>query len=396
MAHYDAIIVGAGPAGASLALRLARAGRTCLLADGAHFPRDKVCGEGIMPAGVRVLEELGLRAALSEHGEPFCGIRYRLPDGTRAEADFPNGATGLGVWRRALDERLVRAASREPNIDLRLGSWVRDLRLAADGAPAEVSVGGERVRAPVLVGADGGRSAVRRAAGLAPPLPRDGRFGVGAHFRHAPFAEGRTRVEVFVHADHEIYTTPVAPDLTCVALLVRRRHLDAFRGRLEEELRARLRAAGERCGVLADSLRVGPVRALGPLGLQPARAHADGLLLVGDAAGALDPITGEGLSLALVTSGIAAEVLVDAYAAGDFSARRLSLWTRRRAKEVRALAGLTRVVLSLSERPRLAARAVRNLARSPRTFERLLGVAAGMNPIGSLGLRDGLGLLLGV
>ncbi|MEZ6187561.1 MAG: NAD(P)/FAD-dependent oxidoreductase [Planctomycetota bacterium] len=394
--YHDAIVVGAGPAGSTLALRLARAGRTVLLVDGATFPRDKVCGEGIMPAGVAVLEELGLRAVASEFGQPFHGIRYRLPDGTTAAAEFPDGLTGLGIQRRLLDGQLVRAAGREPNVDLRLGTWVRELELPRPGTLGRVVLDDEVVEAPVVVGADGGRSFVRRTAGLDPQLPQNGRFGVGLHFEHAPLDEGAPLVEVFAAADHELYTTPVAPDVTGAALLVRRAELSRYQGRLEEALRERLRAAGPRGEVLAASPALGKAKALGPLGLSARRAHAEGLLLVGDAAGALDPITGEGISLALTTSGLAADVLLEAFGHNDFSARRLAAWTRRRAKKVRALAGLTQVVLSLSEHPRVASRVVRNLARSPETFSRLLGVAAGMHPLSSLRVRDGVRLLLGV
>jgi 2-polyprenyl-6-methoxyphenol hydroxylase-like FAD-dependent oxidoreductase len=117
---------------------------------------------------------------------------------------------------------------------------------------------------------------------------------------------------------------------------------------------------------------------------------------VGDAAGALDPITGEGISLGLVGSRIVAGILAGCYETGDFSARRLAAWTRRRRREVRPLAGLTHVLLHLADRPERAGRVIRSLARAPGTFERLLGVAAGTAPLSSLTLRDGVRVLLGV
>jgi 2-polyprenyl-6-methoxyphenol hydroxylase-like FAD-dependent oxidoreductase len=394
---YDAIVVGAGPAGAALTLRLARSGKTVLLVDGATFPRDKVCGEGIMPAGVEVLRELGLGGSLGELAMPFEGIRYRFPDGTSAQASFPGGLRGWGIARRSLDVQLVEAARREPNVDLRLGTWVQEVTLPAPGGvEAAVVVDGLTLRAPVLVAADGGRSRIRRQAGLELPAPRRPRFGVGGHFLHAPSREGETRVEVFVGGDHELYTTPVAPDVTCVAMLVGRTELARFQGRLEDGLRETLAQAGGRCEVLAQSPAVGRVKALGPLALQARRAHAERLLLAGDAAGALDPITGEGLSLALVTSRVAAAVLEGCYENGDFSARRLATWTRARELEVRPLARLTGLLLRFKDHPRHAARVVRALSRAPHTFERLLGVAAGVAPLSSLTLRDGVRVLLGV
>ncbi|MBL4847998.1 MAG: hypothetical protein JKY65_20980, partial [Planctomycetes bacterium] len=125
------------------------------------------------------------------------------------------------------------------------------------------------------------------------------------------------------------------------------------------------------------------------------RAHATRLLLVGDAAGALDPITGEGLSVALVTSEIASEVLADAFARNDFSARRLASWSRRRGRAMSSLAGLTRALRYLADHPERAERVIRTLIKAPDTFERLLGVAAGTASLGSLRVRDGFRLLLG-
>ena len=392
--RHDVVIVGAGPAGSTLALRLARAGRRVLLIDGARFPRGKVCGEGIMPAGVETLRELGLHTALAEHAHPFRGIRYRLPDGTRAEAEFPGGAQGWGIDRAVLDERLVAAARREPGVALQLGTWVRTIERTPDGV--RVRLDDREVEAALVVGADGGRSQVRRQAGLDLPLPRRPRFGVGAHFRAPRGADDGPLVEVFVAPGLELYTTPVAPDVTCVALLVDRQGLEPLRGDLSGALRALLRQAGGRCGRLAGGELLGPVRALGPLALGARAAHAERLLLVGDAAGALDPITGEGLTLALTTNRIAAEVIDQALERGDCSARALARWTKERGRKARPLHGLTQVVLRMAARPARAARVIRSLAGAPDTFGRLLGVAAGMAPLSSLTFRDGLRVLVGV
>lgn len=384
---YDAIVIGAGPAGSSLALHLARQGRRVALIDGARFPRRKVCGEGLMPHGVGALRALGLEP----RGAAFRGLRYVLSEGAQAEAAFPAGQEGLGVERGAwLDFQLVRLAEAEPRIDLRLGTWVRELELSQPGGQeVRVHVGHEVLRAAVLIGADGGRSRVRALAGLDAPAPRRARFGVATHV-----ARGVDPcVEVALGHGYEVYTTPVGPALTCVALLTDRAGLGALQGDLAGGLRRALRACGGRGASLADAPFAEPPRALGPLALQATRAHAERLILVGDAAGALDPITGEGVSLALSTSQIASEVLADAFARGDFSARALAAWTRRRARAVRGLAGFTRAILYLAEHPARAERVVRSLAGAPDTFERLLGVASGNAPLTSLRVRDGLRLL---
>lgn len=389
--RFDVAIVGGGPAGSTLAIRLRRLGRSVVLLDGAPGPRDKPCGEGIQPAGVAALHALGLGEGLSRLATPFEGIRYALPSGVEAEARFPGGVAGWGIQRRELDAWLLRRARAE-GVDVRLGGWVRGFERAARGV--RVRAGEREVEAALLVGADGGRSSIRRAAGLELDRPRRARFGVVGHFAHAPRAD--PFVEVFVGDGLELYTTPVGPRLTCAALLVDEAGLGPLQGRLEEALRERLEAAGPRGQALAGGERVGPVRALGPLGLQARAAHADRLLLVGDAAGALDPITGEGLSIALVTGEVAADVADRALAAGDLSARALATWTRQRAAAVRPLAALTGALLRVAARPALAGRVVRSLAAAPATFERVLGVASGLAPLSSLTLRDGVRVLLGV
>lgn len=386
---HDVIVIGAGPAGSSLALRLAGQGRSCLLVDGAKFPRPKVCGEGLMPHGVAALAEVGVDAVAK--GQPFRGIRYRLGEGTVAEGCFPAGE-GVGLERSWLDAELLALAEASERIEVRTETWVRGPRPPArSGDLAEVELPDGPARAPVLVAADGCRSPTRRVLGLEAPAPRRARFGVGAHFDHASRED--LFVEVYLGEGYELYTTPVSPTRTNVALLTGAAFLEgSLQGRLEAGLQEVLAASGGRGEALTEATRVGRVRTIGPLAQQALRAHACGVLLVGDAAGALDPITGEGLSIGLSTTAIAAEVLGEAFRANDFSPRRLASWTRRRRQALRGLEAFTRAILFLSERPELASRAIRNLATAPETFSRLLGVAAG-GSLSSLRLRDGLRLL---
>ena len=392
---YEIAVVGAGPAGCALALHLARTGRRVLLVDGKRVARGKTCGEGLMPAGVQELEGLGL-GALVEHGQRFEGVRFRLAGGEQAQASFPGGARGLGLARPLLDAGLLEAAQAEPGVEVRLGTWVREVVLSPPGSgeAARLRVGEAWVEARVLVGADGCRSSLRRLAGFEAPTPKLARFGVSGHFARSPTTQDPF-VEVYVGSGWELYTTPVGGALTNVALLLGRERLRALQGRLEPGLRELLREAGGRCEELAEGEVRSPVRALGPLALQATRAHGEAFLLVGDAAGGLDPITGEGLSLALHTSRVAAEILDAALSEGDLSSGRLALWTRERGRAARTLKGLTTALLFLAGRPRHARRVVRGLARNPETLERLLGVASGLRPLSSLRARDGLRLLVG-
>lgn len=402
-----------------MALRLARAGRTVALVDGASFPRGKVCGEGVLPPGVAALDELGVLAGIEPQGQRFQGVRYHLPDGSRASGCFPGGASGLGIARGVLDAALVDAGRAEANVDLQLGAWVQGF--TSDASGVEVRLGDALLRAPVIVGADGGRSAVRRVAGLEARAPKRERFGVGVHVDHPlrgsrseasagtleprvrsgaasagdPDGGGLPHVEVVLGPGCELYLTPLTATRTGVAVLLERAGLERIQGDLDGGVRSLLRASGGPAVALADAPFCSKARALGPLALGARAAHAERVALVGDAAGALDPISGEGIALGLVTARELAEELEGCFAANDFSARRLAGWTRRRSRALRAPRVLTATLLHLSRRPKRARRAVRALARTPAAFDRLLGLAAGAPPSART-VRDGLRVALGV
>lgn len=133
----DVIVVGAGPAGSVAAWALAEAGHTVLLLDRRRFPRDKACGEGILPKGVDVLARMGVVPALLAAGaQSFGGIRYHAPAGRTAVGAFPAGSHGLGVRRIVLDEVLLGVARAHRNVRVEEAFVVRDLLRDARGAVA--------------------------------------------------------------------------------------------------------------------------------------------------------------------------------------------------------------------------------------------------------------------
>ncbi|WP_406313902.1 NAD(P)/FAD-dependent oxidoreductase [Streptosporangium sp. NBC_01639] len=270
----DVLIAGGGPAGLATAIHAALAGMEAVVVEPRSIPVDKACGEGLMPSGAAALRSLDVPV----EGHPLRGIRYL--DGRRqAQAAFRDGP-GLGVRRTALHAALYQRAA-ELGVKIVEGR-VAGVRQDRDGVQAA------GLRARWLVAADGLHSPLRALLGLGLPDNRPRRYGLRRHYRVAPWTDF---VEVHWAAAGEAYVTPVGDELVGVAVLSSRR-----RGYLEHladfpSLVARLE------GPVAT-----PVRGAGPL-RQRVRARVAGrVLLVGDAAGYTDALTGEGVSLALLSA----------------------------------------------------------------------------------------------
>ncbi|MEV8096994.1 NAD(P)/FAD-dependent oxidoreductase [Kitasatospora sp. NPDC085879] len=332
----DLLVVGGGPAGLATAVHGALADLEVVVAEPRPTPVDKACGEGLMPAAVRALARLGVEPA----GHAFHGIRYldAAGDGC-AEARFRTGH-GLGVRRTVLHAALAARAAE-------LGVPVLPLRVdGVELGPRSVRAAGLTARH--LVAADGLHSPTRRALGLHRPLPqgRTARYGLRRHYPVAPWCGS---VEVHWSGRAEAYVTPLGPELVGVALLT------CDRAPFDEQL--------TRFPRLAARLPSGAgtaVRGAGPLH-QRARARVAGrALLVGDAAGYLDALTGEGLSVALAC----ADELVRCVRSGRPEAYERA-W-RRASRSYRLLTG---ALLWARQRPVLAPRIVPLAARLPRVFE---------------------------
>ncbi|MEZ5330656.1 MAG: FAD-dependent monooxygenase [Thermoanaerobaculia bacterium] len=372
----DVVIVGGGPVGLVTALCLRREGLTVRVVDAARPPLDKACGEGLMPDGVARLARLGVSLE-GVRSRPFRGIRY--VDGDLAvEADFPS-SPGRGVRRTVLHEALAVAAE-EAGVELSWGTRVTGL------TDAGVTTEEGEVPGRWVVGADGLLSRVRSWAGLdsgerrrlgdgaRPPRDRR-RFGVRRHYRRAPWSD---RVEVHWGDGCEAYVTPVAADEVGVAFLWSGGPSD-FDGLL-----ARFPALGAR---LTGAEPCSRDRGAGPLDQRVRGLVRGRVVLVGDAAGYRDAITGEGLSLGFHQ----AELLAPALAAG-----RPRAYERCARRAARVPFALIAALLWAERRPRLRRRLVATLAADPALFARLLAVHVGETPLRSVGLGGALHLLRGL
>jgi len=285
----DLIVAGAGPAGLATATYAAQAGLDVVVVDRRRGPIDKACGEGLMPHTVAQLERLGVAL----HGKPFRGITY-LDDTRRVEADFRAGK-GMGVRRTALSEALHDAAA-----DAGVRFVHGDIGPVSQDA-ASVRCG--ELRARYLAAADGLHSPIRRALGLERATRGRRRWGIRRHVEIPPWSD---TVEVYWSSHTEAYVTPVADDCVGVAVLTTRQ------GGFDDQIAAFPALAAR----LARAPRSSADRAAGPLRQAVTRRTAGRVMLVGDAAGYVDALTGEGLGIAFGGAELLVRSVLDDDAAG--------------------------------------------------------------------------------
>ena len=370
----DVLIAGGGIAGSSLAIMLGRKGFAVQLFERAEYPREKPCGEGLMPGGVAVLDHLNVTDSVG--GTRFKGVRYHC-SGRTVEGNFPRqagfGQTGIGQRRKVLDHVLYTEAVATPGVRIHTGARVEG-PVVENGRVLGLIVEGKRVLAPLVVGADGMHSTIRQKLGLSCP-PRRGRFGIRAHFRLSERREQSDRVEIFLGKGKEVYVTPLpAHEINVIALS------DAGTNREDAKvnLLQRCEAFPELASLMEGAKQVSATIGASPLTGGAIAGVAPGAVLLGDAAGFVDPVTGGGMTQALM----AAELLAGYIADNEFGEDGW-LWSfeRQRRKMLRGYVLLTQAILRLSDKPQLTDVVLSLLARWPALLSHGLAVSAGTKPL---------------
>jgi len=329
---FDVLVVGAGPAGSVAATVLARAGARVCLVDRASFPREKLCGDTLNPGTLALLARLEMDAGIDAHGLRIDGMRVTGIGGIDVRAQYGSGVFGRALTRVDLDslllQRAVDAGARfEPCVSVR--APLVEERGIVTGVRAGTNGQTRELRARVTIAADGRHSTLAFALGLARHPKRPRRWAIGAYYDgvHDLGNVG----EMHIRRGRYIGVAPI-PGGLANACVVLPEGADLRGVRDPAALLAHEIAADavlrER---FADARVLRPPVVLGPLAVDTIDRAVDGVLLAGDAAGFIDPMTGDGLRFAVRGAELAAHAALRALAHGWRDVHR-TLAVERRAE----------------------------------------------------------------
>jgi flavin-dependent dehydrogenase len=337
MQRVDVAVVGGGPGGSSVATFLAERGLHVALFERETFPRFHV-GESLMPATMRLLEEMGVRHEIESHGFQLkYGASFIDEENGRSQTFYflpgqpwPNYT--YQVSRAEFDTLLLEHA-RKRGVTVHQPATVEDAAFDADGVTVTARAEAEplSVRAAVLVDASGRDGFMATRRGERRRIPNLGKVALFAHYRGARRASGleEGNIRVYVFKDGWCWWIPLDHDRTSVGTVCHARTVRAWTGDMEglhASMIARSRGVSEN---LAGAERLTPVYTTSNFAYENSPVVADRFVAVGDAIAFVDPIFSGGVYIALRTGQLAAEAIAGAFAAGAFDRARFTDYERR-------------------------------------------------------------------
>jgi flavin-dependent dehydrogenase len=329
--EFDVLVVGAGPAGSIAALRLARSGVSVRVIDRAAFPRDKLCGDTLNPGCVATLGRVDRSTAdrVRTFGLTTTGITLTGPGGTAMSVAYEGGLTGAALMRRELDrwllESAVGAGAQFDSGVLAQAPIVGDTRRVT-GVTVQSGAHRFALRARVVIAADGRASRLGSALRLSRFSRTPRRWAFGAYFTDV---DGCTaHGEMHIRSNGYVGIAPLPGGLVNVCVVRARSHI-AARQSPDQIIGSAIGADRSLAWRFARARRVSPVAVLGPLGVDCEDVGCAGLLLAGDAAGFIDPMTGDGLRFAIQGGDLAARAALGELQTGIPAYRQLRSWRRQ-------------------------------------------------------------------
>jgi len=375
-AEVDALVVGAGPAGSIAALVLARAGATVRLIDRARFPRDKLCGDTLNPGSLSILDRLGAGEPVRARALRVTGMTVTGP-GARVSADYPDGLYGVSMTRRDLDDILLNTAvAAGARFDPCL--TVREPLVDDHGRVAGARVASPHhdcaFRARIVIGADGRGSRLASHLRLSSYARRPRRWAFGAYFTGV--AGLTAHGEMHIRRSGYIGVAPLPNGVTNVSVVRDEARLPPPYTDQQAFVREALAEDRELRDRFAGATQVSRVTVLGPLAVDARASGSPGLLLAGDAAGFVDPMTGDGLRFALRGGELAAQAALEELESGRPAFAMLHV---RRVREFSTKWRINRALRSVVGSPSALGLAAMMSRRWSTPVEYLIGVAGDIN-----------------
>lgn len=380
----DAIIIGAGPAGAGTAHVLGKKGHRVLLVDRATFPRDKVCGECLSPVVVPILRRLGVCFPENTIAYPYRGFSLRDAEGEGVDLMYPHHQPGYSIPRRELDDLIFRTAKKNSSVKTMEGFQVTGTRWFAAEKFWEVEgiSGKEKMvfKSRCLVAADGNRSLFLSKKNSSPAT----RLCLLARFSQVKDVKQLMECGL-VRKGLQYVMSPQGADKVLICFVLT--GTPKLSIPTEELLKKWVLEIPGLKGRFVDAVLEEGVKGAVLRRYAPPTLVGDGFVRVGDTAGFMDPITGEGIYRALRSAELAGSILSNALGAGDFSKRALKIYEQKMKNEFRWIYRFIALCAWGLNQPWFVPKLIRFLKRHPDMATQVAAIQGGIASPQSFFLR---------